>query len=1286
MDKLKDMLMSPKAFGIGVVVTLGAIAAAALHAAVQWNNSFAGVQKRLQGTTEEINHVQDALLEIASTRPLEESGLTTAFSTAWRSGIRDSAKALFVVEKAADAAVASQSDINSVMKTGAAILRAWGMEAEKSGEIYDKLVVTTGRGQVTFDELGDSIGTLAPLFAEAGLSLDDLLATIATLTGAGVPLSNVLFALRTTIAGIIKPSKQAQQTAKELGISFDGAAIAAQGFVPWLQDLMEKAGGDDEALAKLFKGARGLGTMLALTGKQSEAFVENLDAIKNSGGTVAEQMDVVSATWDAQSKILKNKLNHELILLGNNLLGPVLKGFNVLTGTHFDGLAQDMRNIKGVKDQLAFLSGEATNLARRYSELVQQGMTIDESQELADIVKKLSDAYPELIDQTDQFGNATGIAADRVDTLISSLKEYLRISEFETSRKQIEGLANAYKDAADAAEMAVRMSGAIARIRAQEGKPGRQPSEDLFGGTRMEQFQHRLRDSIDDAAKYRQEIEEMAARYADYLKLVDSANDVANWITLRKEMFAASDAGQSTLEIQQHIDEVSARLAERGLLGDLTTLDKLPGLLDKIASKMQFPQSPMDLRTPDYTATVPIPPGALEAAHEAFAKSRAGAEAELQKFVEHVTGRKFFGEQFKEFLSDEDLKQFYTDWIEKDKKAAEERIKNEEEVAKKREEAVVSMYEVIAMQQKNLLTGNTADVKKMLAEIRAGEFAGFAGPSLRELQGLTIEPGKVKGFDTKDLEESLGRLHAIMGDTADAMVADFGVAMSKGEDVSKLLAQIPEGIRKKVIAILQTLLASATVDPETRQKIEDALAGLTDERKNELDQVENLTRGLMEMATALGVGGAMLPNFVSATLNMASALEAGGSTLTLVGAAVGVIGTAVSMFSHENEVFVDRVQNARKALEDFNDSLHNLSAKDLSDKQRQMAQLAALLQKYNREAQVGNRDAVAALYAQIKTLLHTMGIELPEGLANLGEFVRGILGGWSDFLDNIGKMTGDTFADVVAGLQYQFGLLDIEDPAQKLAMFLEALKKFTSGTVDLTGLIGKTPEEIGKAMELIGKLITGIVPGLHGEPKGKDFADAITEIGRILGMSLTQVMDLLMRMINGQLTTQELQDLINSIEGIGDDMKNAVDKGAKDTQDQISISRNVSITEDQGRTLIGLSTTSKDLLRAILDEVKQLDGIGGALPNPRYTVPPMSPLGASGAALEAALENAFSAALASSDLGNGGDTYEVNVNIQGQTATGQVRTEAEQGVSAGMSRIQVLRRSAGISRRTPFRR
>jgi len=107
-------------------------------------------------------------------------------------------KALGFLRVALHAAAGGMTDVATATKGMIRILRAYDMDATQAADISDTLFTVVKKGVITYEELAEHIGTVAPSARAAGLTLQQLAAAVATVVSVEEP-TRAMTALRQAI-------------------------------------------------------------------------------------------------------------------------------------------------------------------------------------------------------------------------------------------------------------------------------------------------------------------------------------------------------------------------------------------------------------------------------------------------------------------------------------------------------------------------------------------------------------------------------------------------------------------------------------------------------------------------------------------------------------------------------------------------------------------------------------------------------------------------------------------------------------------------------------------------------------------------------------------------------------------------------------------------------------------------------------------------------------------------------------------------------------------------------
>jgi len=238
-------------------------------------------------------------------------------------GIKGTSKQLDVLKSANKAAVAGLVDINAATRVIVSSMNSYSKSGKSATNISDALFVAVREGLTTFDELSSSLGTVAPVAASVGVSFEDLTGAISFITKAGVRTDIATTQLRQTFASILKPTKEAADEAKRLGIEFNTAALKSKGIVGFFDDLRIKTGGNNESLTKLFGNIRALSGVMRIVKGDFQDFSRIVGETNKSANATATAFKEIEDNLDFQIKKFQSEFKQLALLLAKEFEGTI---------------------------------------------------------------------------------------------------------------------------------------------------------------------------------------------------------------------------------------------------------------------------------------------------------------------------------------------------------------------------------------------------------------------------------------------------------------------------------------------------------------------------------------------------------------------------------------------------------------------------------------------------------------------------------------------------------------------------------------------------------------------------------------------------------------------------------------------------------------------------------------------------------------------------------------------------------------------------------------------------
>jgi TP901 family phage tail tape measure protein len=285
---------------------------------------------------EDFAKLKEQVAELSHEIPVARDELANGLYQVISNGVPEDNWIAFL-NKSARASVGGIADLGETVKVTSTIIKNYGLDWDAAGSIQDKIQLTAKNGVTSFEQLAQALPRVTSQASTLGVSIDELMATFSTLTGVSGNTAEVSTQLAAIFTALIKPSSEAAEMAQQMGIQFDAASIkAAGGMEQFLQQLgksvqeYSKSSGvlEQEVYGKLFGSAESLRALTPLMGNLSDKFSENVNAMKDSAGTIDDTFDIMASTGAAKLQLINNKLGEYSDMLQSSI-GNVLPYINV---------------------------------------------------------------------------------------------------------------------------------------------------------------------------------------------------------------------------------------------------------------------------------------------------------------------------------------------------------------------------------------------------------------------------------------------------------------------------------------------------------------------------------------------------------------------------------------------------------------------------------------------------------------------------------------------------------------------------------------------------------------------------------------------------------------------------------------------------------------------------------------------------------------------------------------------------------------------------------------------
>lgn len=334
--------ISEKAGGIAkkfapVSVALAGVGVAVGKASIEFESAFAGVEKTVDGTTEQLAALRQGILDMAEEIPASTTEIAAVAEAAGQLGIATD-DVLDFTRVMIDLGEATNLSADEAASALAKFANITGTTADEYSKLGSTIVDLGNNFATTERDIVEMATRLASAGTIAGLSEQDILALSTAMSSVGINAEAGGTAMTQTLSAINKAVSESgddlQTFAKVAGMSAeefaqtwsDDPITAIQAFIGGLGDM--NANGEDVLAVLDELGLSGIrqSNMLQALALASDVLGDAVTTANNAWDeniALSNEASKRYATTESQLKILKNGLNNLAISIGDILL-PII--------------------------------------------------------------------------------------------------------------------------------------------------------------------------------------------------------------------------------------------------------------------------------------------------------------------------------------------------------------------------------------------------------------------------------------------------------------------------------------------------------------------------------------------------------------------------------------------------------------------------------------------------------------------------------------------------------------------------------------------------------------------------------------------------------------------------------------------------------------------------------------------------------------------------------------------------------------------------------------------------
>ena len=224
---------------------------------------------------------------------------------------------------ASKASIAGVTDVNTAVDGLTTVLNAFGIEQKDVMKVSDSLFAAVQGGKTTFDELSRFMFQVGPAAASAGVGIEEVNASIATLTSAGTPTSVATTQIRAALVGLQRPSQEMDAIFQKLGYENAQLALESEGLGFALGAVVDAADGSNGKLTTLLGSVEAVQAANVIAGTGAEKFAAEMERQANSVGATDAAFAEMEKTRSLEK--LTNQFNLMKLEVGTALLPKILE-------------------------------------------------------------------------------------------------------------------------------------------------------------------------------------------------------------------------------------------------------------------------------------------------------------------------------------------------------------------------------------------------------------------------------------------------------------------------------------------------------------------------------------------------------------------------------------------------------------------------------------------------------------------------------------------------------------------------------------------------------------------------------------------------------------------------------------------------------------------------------------------------------------------------------------------------------------------------------------------------
>ena len=359
----KEATASSTAFGNAAskamtYAKLGALAFAAVSvkAAIDFNREFTLIAAVTNTAADRLDGLKSTVMDLSHETGIAPTELAHSLYFLASAGLTTEQQ-MTALEASAKGAAIGLGTAGDLARIEANALNAFSDQGLTASQVMDTLTAAIREGTAEPDEFATALGRVLPIADNAGISFQQVAASLATMSNAGLDVNEGVTALRAMLQSLVAPTAQTTSAFQTMGLSVTDvvASMKGQGLIATLRLVSDRAkqvtdstGEYNQLMRHSIPNIRGLAGALNLTQQQAAKVDGIFQRITNSTGDMNQAFQTT-----AESDAFKvTQAINDIKIAGQNLAAdvlPLLAGALEFAAQHADFLLKALLAYAGLK-------------------------------------------------------------------------------------------------------------------------------------------------------------------------------------------------------------------------------------------------------------------------------------------------------------------------------------------------------------------------------------------------------------------------------------------------------------------------------------------------------------------------------------------------------------------------------------------------------------------------------------------------------------------------------------------------------------------------------------------------------------------------------------------------------------------------------------------------------------------------------------------------------------------------------------------------------------------------